>query len=101
MIHPWVAFLTWKFTSIFILATAFLFCLSDEVAHSLTSVENLQQNPTINNWKFAFCASHSRCLMKWYDTWRFKKALANVNFYLSSFLHWKYPLGQFLHLIVI
>ena len=66
MIHPWVAFLTWKFTSIFILATAFLFCLSDEVAHSLTSVENLQQNPTINNWKFAFCASHSRCLMKWF-----------------------------------
>ena len=42
----------------------FLFCLSDKVAHSLTSVENLRQNPTINNWKFAFCASQSRCFVK-------------------------------------
>ena len=62
-----MAFPTWKFPSIFIQAiemAAFLFSLSVDKAHSLTSVENLRQNPRISSWKLFFDESQSKYFAK-------------------------------------
>ena len=73
--RSWDYFPDRKFDSNFIHAAenaAFLFFLSSSLEHSLTSVENLRQNPAIRSWKFAFCSSLSM--------WCAKRSLPENNF---------------------